>query len=929
MKRLRLLFLLVTAALNLPANANLELTAEERRWLQQHPVIRLGVDDSYPPYSFFDRGGHFRGAAAEFLRLLEQRLKIRFEPVKGLKWPDILEAAKSKRLDVIATVVKLPARESYLAFTRIYLPTPLVVMSRQELPQLKGPQELENLSVLLVRGYSSSQQALQRFPGLSPVWVDTPLEGLRSVAAAEGDAYIGVLGVNTWLCQHHGISNLKVNTAFDMLSNGQRLGVRKDWPLFARILDKALEDLSAAERNRIFRHWIPADAETIPVLGTGLTLADLEWFRNQSPLRMGIISNASPFIFVNDEGRPDGLAEEILLWIQDHTQAFFDFHASARQNRLLQQLRQGQVDIATIAAINDQAPPGIRLSPPFLRSNLMIFAKGKHRFSGAVTELDQLKIAAYSHGPGYDYLQTIHGITVLGKDNLSEVFQAVSRGEADAAVMEATLGLREREVSGYPDVEPQAPLQGAYISLHLGVREDRPRLSRLLDQLILAISPREHALILSHWLGSPIAGIPLRTLLKWVTAAAIILVCLALLILLWNRLIQRELERRQSKERALLAKARERQQLLEAVFHSIPDLFFRVSLDGTILDHHANDASELYVPPQQFLGKKMQEVLPGNLAKVIEKILQQLQQSPVPVTYEYRLPVPKGERFFEAKFNRLEGIDQAVILIRDTTARRQAEEALREARDKLEQRVAERTEELTAANRELESFSYAVSHDLRAPLRAIRGFCQALREDFGPQLPKAALEYIDEIASGSERMGELIEGLLALSRTAHTGLEREPVRLDLLARELFEQLAANEPERNVTLEIPESLEVEADLRLIRTLLQNLLENAWKFTRNRPAARITFYAMEKEGEQIFCLEDNGAGFDMTLDDRLFQPFQRLHHPREFPGVGIGLATVWRIVKRHGGWVKGEGKKNQGARFCFTLTPKRSQKSQTTH
>ena len=262
-----------------------------------------------------------------------------------------------------------------------------------------------------------------------------------------------------------------------------------------------------------------------------------------------------------------------------------------------------------------------------------------------------------------------------------------------------------------------------------------------------------------------------------------------------------------------------------------------------------------------------------------------------------------------------------VVAVYDVTEQKAVEAALREAHDLLEARVQARTAELSVANRELESFTYSVSHDLRAPLRAVRGFSQALIEDYGNQLPEGARNYLAQIEAGSVRMGDLIDGLLTLSRSTRGDLSREPVDMTGLVRELLHTLAATDPGRTVDVEVEEGLETSADLRLLKTLWTNLLENAWKYTGRQKIARIHVYAVDREGEKVFCIADNGAGFDMEFAAKLFEPFQRLHRQDEFPGIGIGLATVQRIVHRHGGRIEAKGEPDKGATFFFTLAPRR--------
>jgi PAS domain S-box-containing protein len=245
-------------------------------------------------------------------------------------------------------------------------------------------------------------------------------------------------------------------------------------------------------------------------------------------------------------------------------------------------------------------------------------------------------------------------------------------------------------------------------------------------------------------------------------------------------------------------------------------------------------------------------------------------------------------------------------ITRDTTEKRKAE-----------QELLRRSGELEAANKELESFSYSVSHDLRAPLRGIDGFSQALQEDYASALDATGKNYLARIRAGTQRMGMLIDDLLNLARVARAEMHRENIDLTRMAGDITRELQSSEPERNVAVKVGKGLTVDGDNRLVRVALQNLLGNAWKFTSKRQDAQIEFGMLNSNGGSTYFVRDNGAGFDPAYATRLFGAFQRLHSMDEFPGTGIGLATVQRIVHRHGGKVWAEGAVNQGATVYFTL------------
>jgi PAS domain S-box-containing protein len=258
-----------------------------------------------------------------------------------------------------------------------------------------------------------------------------------------------------------------------------------------------------------------------------------------------------------------------------------------------------------------------------------------------------------------------------------------------------------------------------------------------------------------------------------------------------------------------------------------------------------------------------------------------------------------------------------LALVTDITERKAHERERRRLHDELEQRVVERTRALQTANRELEAFSYSVSHDLRAPLRAINGFSHALDEEYGHLLDDNGKNYLSRVRAGSERMGELIDHLIELSQLSRREMEIVPVDLSRIAGEVAAELQDGESSRQVEWIIAAELHAQGDAILLRVVLMNLLSNAWKYTARRSGARIELGLDGTHGRQAFFVQDNGAGFDMAHVGKLFGAFQRLHSPADYPGNGIGLATVARIIHRHGGEVWAEGRAGEGATFHFTL------------
>jgi PAS domain S-box-containing protein len=381
----------------------------------------------------------------------------------------------------------------------------------------------------------------------------------------------------------------------------------------------------------------------------------------------------------------------------------------------------------------------------------------------------------------------------------------------------------------------------------------------------------------------------------------------AILLLAFRRLRQ-EISRRQKSEQAL----RSSEGFLDSIVENIPNMVF-VKEAGELRFERFNRAGEelLGVQRSDLVRRNDFDLFPAEQAENFQARDRETLANRVVVDIpEEPIQTKKGERWLHTKKVPIldeQGVPRYLLGIsEDITAQRVVAETLKTAKDTAE-----------AANHELEAFSYSVAHDLRAPLRSIDGFSRALEEDCADKLDTAGLSHLRRIRSSAQQMGQLIDGLLVLSRVTRADLVREKLDLTRMAQQSGARLQEIHPGREIEWIVHEGLVGEGDARLLSATLDNLLGNAWKFTSKCARARIEVGMMNKNGDAAFFVRDNGAGFDQAYADKLFGAFQRLHSATEFEGTGIGLATVQRIVRRHGGRIWAEGEVGHGATFYFTL------------
>jgi len=355
------------------------------------------------------------------------------------------------------------------------------------------------------------------------------------------------------------------------------------------------------------------------------------------------------------------------------------------------------------------------------------------------------------------------------------------------------------------------------------------------------------------------------------------------------------------------------------LFEEAPDAILITDENGFIRLVNPGASLLFGFTQEELLSKRPQDLIaPEDLERIAPTQLSTLQEGHT-VRHERLLIRKDGERIHTYTSSKALPDGRFQFIATDITERIKAEQVLRDLNIELEQRVQKRTAELKTINEELETFSYSVSHDLRAPLRAIIGYSDVILEDHTEAITGEISHYFERIIQSTQKMNEMIESLLIFSRQTRVELNKTEINLSAIAEEIIAELKNNEPGRSVIIRIEPQIWAKADRDLIHHVIHNLLENSWKYSTKVEQPQIEFFVQPMGEETVYTIRDNGAGFDMQYVNNIFVPFQRLHTAAEFPGYGVGLATVQRIIHRHGGRIWAESQPGQGATFYFTLNP----------
>ncbi|MEN8199031.1 MAG: transporter substrate-binding domain-containing protein, partial [Thermodesulfobacteriota bacterium] len=485
------------------AGSQVELTEEESRWLQEHPVLRIGVDQGYAPYAFVDGNGNFSGIAADFTKLISDLLGIKMEMVPGLSWPDILQGAEDKTLDVLTTASWRPERESFLNFSEGYIPTPLAIMSRKGDQSIRSKNDLVGKRVALVTEYTTSKMVLTDFPDLEVLSVTTPLEGLQAVATGRVDAYVGVLGINIYQANKNGIYNLKVAASYSQVNNIiQRYGVRKDWPQLAVIIDKALATISEKEKLAIFDRWIPVgEAQRLTRPTVVLNREEQKFIEEHPTIRLGFDPEFFPFEFRGNDGSYSGIASDYITILRQRLGLNIEIVPDLSWKEAVKKIKTREIDMLPCIGKTGAREEYLAFSKPYINFQRVVIARSDFPFIGRLDDLSPFQVAVQENSSHAGFIRDNTKITPVEYPTLQDSLRAVSNREVDAFIgnlSSATYWIRKLNLT---NLKVAAPAQVEKQNLYFGVRKDWPQLADIINKGLASISTDEETAIYRKWVS--------------------------------------------------------------------------------------------------------------------------------------------------------------------------------------------------------------------------------------------------------------------------------------------------------------------------------------------------------------------------------------------------------------------------------------------
>lgn len=542
------------------------LNKEERQWLDQHRVIKVGIDPEYQPFEFLDKDGEYRGIAADYMHLLEKKLHVRFEIVKDASWQKVMEMARNRNLDMVAAANQTEERSRFLTFTKPYIKYPVVAVTRQSTPIYDGLDDLTGKKVAVVKDYAYTELLLGAVPDIRRIDVDTVAQGLQHVAQGKADAIVGDLASLAYQIQKFNLINLKINTRINLPAKGLAIGVRKDYPIFAGILEKALSSISEDEHIRIRRKWsvleIPGETDHTPKAKSpaaiALTPLEKKFIKDHPLITIGIDPMFIPFEYVDEKGLYAGISSDYVKLLNKRLGINLQVVQDLSWSQAFQKARNGEIDVLPCVGVTRERLALFNYSQPYISRFVVIVTRRDGPMILQLSDLSGKKVAVERNTFHEGFVKEKTNIQPHAYPTMKKALVAVSSAKADAFIGDVAassywikkMHLTNLKIAGPADFAPQ--------TLHFAVQKKYPELISIINKGLESISDEEKTQIRNRWISIEYEpGVDPAVFWRYFSIAAFTGIILLTIFLLWNYSLKKEITVRKKAEKQIALYAEE------------------------------------------------------------------------------------------------------------------------------------------------------------------------------------------------------------------------------------------------------------------------------------------------------------------------------------------------------------------------------------
>lgn len=898
-----------------PASERLELTAQEQRWLQNHPLIRLGVDPAFAPFEWLNEQGEYTGLAADYMALLARRLGVQFDVIPGLSWDEVAQKGRAKELDVLPLLTATEQRKKNYLFTRSYVHDPYVIIGRDNQPQIASEADLAGKKVALIKEYSATELLLKHQPDVIPVYVDSELDSLLAVVSGDADFTVGHLGTLAFKIRQNHLANLNVIARTRFETQGLSIAVRDDWPMLRDLLDRALDSITTQEHQQINQRWLQV-ADVFNTVTVDLNAEEKQWLLEHPVIKVANDPAWEPLEYVDENGEFRGLSRDYLNELEKLLGVTFESAKNMSWQQMVDKVKGRELDMFSAVAETPERATYVDFTGEYFSQPIMIFAGSEVAYINDLQQLAGRRVAVVENYAVHDLLvQDYPSIELVAAPSLSDALRLLAAGEVEAfvgSIVTTTyylneLGLTQIKVAG------ETPYRHGLV---MAVRKDWSILTGIIDKALRAMPPDVHHQIQQRWM--PI-NFKVEQDYSWLWKPMAVLTLVIALVIYWNRRLMLEVAARKQTEQALI----EQQQRLDDVFQVTPSGIWDWDIK----------ADEIYCSPAYFdiLGYQPEDfettdvnsiwlnlVHPDDKAKILT-VHKTSANSDELFSEEYRIRCKDGSYKWI--------LDRGLVV-----ARNEAGEPTRmvgsyvdiDGLKRLESQLRDAKEAAEAANLAKSTFLANMSHELRTPLNAVLGFSNLMEHDKTTTPDqKESLRMIN--ASGRHLLG-LINEVLDMSKVeaGHATLEVELADLHQLLVDVASMMKARASSKELDFHLVRQPSVpqyvSVDSGKLKQILINLLGNAIKFTDSGMVELSVKAATLSQDKWClsFAVKDTGIGIAREHQSTIFEPFiQARQGENQQKGTGLGLAISQQFTRLMGGDLRLESEPGEGTVFYFEI------------